>query len=110
MEINPAINALAALAHKSRLSVFRLLVEAGPAGLPAGHIAEKLGVAPSSLSFHLKELSYAELVSSEQQGRFVFYAANFAMMNDLVAFLTEKCCGGEPCLPVAVHTADERAD
>ena len=101
MEITSAVTALSALAHESRLSVFRLLVEAGPEGLPAGQISERLGVPPSSLSFHLKELNHAGLVGSEQRSRFVIYSANFAAMNSLVAFLTENCCGGEFCAPAA---------
>lgn len=102
METKDAVNALAALAQECRLEVFRLLVEAGPAGFPAGQISERLGVPPSSLSFHLKELSYAGLVTSQQRGRFVIYRANFDAMNGLVAFLTENCCGGNACLPGTV--------
>ena len=101
MEQISAVTALAALAHASRLAVFRLLVEAGPEGLPAGQIGERLGVPPSSLSFHLKELSHAGLVRSEQRGRCIIYSASFDAMNDLVAFLTENCCGGEPCGPAS---------
>lgn len=99
MEMKSAVVALAALAHESRLSLFRLLVEAGPEGLAAGEIAEQLGIAPSSLSFHLKELSHAGLVSGRQQGRFVIYVANFEAMYTLIGFLTENCCAGEPCAP-----------
>ena len=99
MEMKAAVTALAALAHDSRLAVFRLLVEAGPEGLPAGQLSDRLGVPPSSLSFHLKELSHAGLVSSRQEGRFVIYAASFAAMNDLLGFLTENCCGGNSCAP-----------
>ncbi|WP_179401253.1 ArsR/SmtB family transcription factor [Burkholderia guangdongensis] len=101
METNQTIAALAALAHESRLAVFRALVQAGPQGLPAGRIATLLDVAPSSLSFHLKELAHAQLVTSRQEGRFVFYCANFATMNGLLAYLTENCCGGNPCSPTA---------
>ncbi|WP_025596461.1 ArsR/SmtB family transcription factor [Burkholderia sp. WSM2230] len=97
METNHTVAALAALAHESRLAVFRALVEAGPEGMPAGQIATRLDVAPSSLSFHLKELSHAQLVTSRQEGRFVFYCANFSTMNGLLAYLTENCCGGNPC-------------
>lgn len=97
METNAAVNALAALAQTSRLGVFRLLVQAGPAGLPAGQIAELTGIPASSLSFHLKELSHAGLAESRQDGRFVIYTANFATMNALLGFLTENCCGGNPC-------------
>lgn len=105
MESHAAVAALAALAHDSRLAVFRLLVEAGPAGLSAGRIANRLGIPPSSLSFHLKELSHAQLVRAEQQGRFLIYSASFESMNALVAFLTENCCGGTPCTPK--HAATE---
>ncbi|GAB3129933.1 ArsR/SmtB family transcription factor [Novispirillum itersonii] len=101
MEQKTAVSALAALAQDSRLTVFRLLVQAGPAGLPAGQIAAASGIAPSSLSFHLKELSHAGLVSSRQEGRFVIYTAAFAVMNELIGFLTENCCAGEPCGPTA---------
>jgi DNA-binding transcriptional ArsR family regulator len=97
MRSGAVIDALAALAQESRLAVFRALVQAGPAGLAAGVIAQRTRIAPSSLSFHLKELSHAGLVSARQQGRFVFYTANFATMNDLLAFLTENCCGGADC-------------
>ena len=101
METNQTIAALAALAHESRLAVFRALVQAGPEGMPAGQIATLLDVPPSSLSFHLKELAHAQLVTSRQEGRFVFYCANFATMNGLLAYLTENCCGGNPCSPVS---------
>jgi len=97
MEMKAVVTALAALAHESRLSVFRLLVEAGHEGLPAGRISECLGLPPSSLSFHLKELSHAGLIGSRQQGRFVIYAANFQAMTALLGFLTENCCAGDPC-------------
>lgn len=100
MESKKVVAALAALAQDSRLAVFRLLVQTGPEGLAASKIGEQLGIPPSSLSFHLKELSHAELVSSRQDGRFVIYAANFATMNLLMGFLTENCCGGNPCAPV----------
>ena len=100
METKTVVTALAALAQDSRLAVFRALVQAGPAGLAAGKISELTGIAPSSLSFHLKELSHAGLASSQQAGRFVIYSAEFGAMNDLLAFLTENCCGGNPCSPV----------
>lgn len=101
MDSNIAIRSLAALAHESRLAVFRMLVTAGPHGLPAGEIAQQLNVSPSSLSFHLKDLSYAELVSARQEGRYVFYSANFDTMTELMRYLTENCCAGAPC--AAVH-------
>ncbi len=102
METKNAIISLAALAQDSRLAVFRLLVQAGPEGLAASKIAEHLGLAPSSLSFHLKELSHADMVIANQQGRSIIYSANFATMNSLLAYLTENCCGGNPCGPAAI--------
>lgn len=101
MEINNATVALAALGQTTRLSVFRLLVEAGPGGRMAGEIAETLAVPGATLSFHLKELSAAGLVAGEQQGRFICYRANFDAMTALIAFLTRNCCGGDAsaCAP-----------
>ena len=99
METKTAVTALAALAQDSRLAIFRLLVQVGPEGLPAGKIAETLGIPPSSLTFHMKELSYAGLVKSRQESRFVIYSAHYAAMNELLAFLMENCCGGKPCSP-----------
>ncbi|ADQ84376.1 helix-turn-helix transcriptional regulator [Methylovorus sp. MP688] len=98
MENTSAVKALAALAQESRLGIFRLLVQAGPEGLAAGKISELASIPPSSLSFHLKELAHAELVSAKTEGRFVIYSANFTRMNDLLAFLTENCCGGTACI------------
>ncbi|MGK5022164.1 ArsR/SmtB family transcription factor [Janthinobacterium lividum] len=92
-----AIVALAALAQESRLAVFRLLVQAGPEGMAAMKIAEALAIAPSSLSFHLKELAHADLLTASKAGRSIIYAANYAGMNGLLAFLTENCCAGAPC-------------
>lgn len=100
METKQVVSALAALAQDSRLTVFRLLVQAGPQGLTPSKISEQIGIPPSSLSFHLKELSYANLVASRQEGRYVIYAANFETMNALMAFLTDNCCGGNPCTPI----------
>jgi ArsR family transcriptional regulator len=102
METKDAVASLAALAQETRLSVFRLLVEAGPEGLPAGDIGQKLEVAGATLSFHLKELSRAGLVTPRQQGRFIYYAANFEHMAALMSFLTQNCCKGMPedCLSV----------
>lgn len=99
METKDALAALAAIAQESRLAVFRLLVQLGPEGMAASKIAEQLDIAPSSLSFHLKELSHAGLVASRQDGRFVIYSANFGTMNGLLSFLTENCCGGQDCSP-----------
>lgn len=106
MDTKPAIAALAALAQESRLATYRLLVQAGPAGLPATKIAETLNMPPSSLSFHLKELSHAGLVVPRQDGRFIIYSANFHTMNALVGFLTENCCGGNSCTPAANASRD----
>lgn len=97
METKQALAALAALAQESRLAVFRLLVQLGPAGMAATKIAEHLDLSPSSLSFHLKELTHAGLITPRQDGRFVIYSAHFNTMNDLIAFLTDNCCGGAPC-------------
>jgi DNA-binding transcriptional ArsR family regulator len=102
METKTAVTALAALAQETRLAIFRLLVEAGPQGLAAGRIAEQLAIAPSSLSFHLKELAHAALVTTRQDGRFVYYAADFAAMSALLSYLTENCCRGGSCAPAAV--------
>jgi ArsR family transcriptional regulator len=92
-----AVHVLAALAQESRLKVFRLLVQVGPAGMAASKISEEIGVPASSLSFHLKELAHANLVQARQEGRFVYYSANMERMNELMAFLTFNCCGGNPC-------------
>jgi DNA-binding transcriptional ArsR family regulator len=102
METKEAVTALAALAQETRLSIFRLLVGAGPEGMSVGSIGEKLGVAPATLSFHLKELSHAELVTSRQESRFIYYMADFAQMAALMTFLTQNCCKGMPqeCLAV----------
>lgn len=99
MDTTRAVNALGALAHDSRLAIFRLLVQAGPGGLAAGSIGEKLDLPPATLSFHLAHLARSGLASSRQQGRFVIYSANFRNMNGLVGFLTENCCGGKACAP-----------
>ena len=106
MDNREAVVALAALAQESRLATFRLLVQAGADGLAASKIAQALGMAPSSLSFHLKELSHANLVVARQEGRFLIYAARFDAMQALLGFLTENCCGGTPCAP-ATDTACE---
>ena len=100
METKEILLALAALAQESRLAIFRLLVQVGPEGMAATKISEQLGVPPSSLSFHLKELSHADLVESRQAGRFVIYSANMTTMNQMLGFLTENCCGGNPCTPL----------
>ena len=101
MEKLSALAALAALAQENRLDVFRLLVEAGPDGMPAGAIAEALGLAPNTLTFHFDRLRHAGLVTVEREGRWMIYAARFETMNALLDYLTDNCCGGTPetCLP-----------
>lgn len=96
-----AVEALGALAQEHRLALFRLLVQAGEDGLPAGAIAEKLGVPNSSLSFHLAHLTRAGLIQQRRQGRSLIYTADYAAMNALVGYLMENCCGGAICAPAA---------
>src|SRR3954462_2574036 len=108
MEIRDAIKSLAALAHNSRLEIFRLLVQKGPQGLAASAIAEKVGLPNATLSFHIKGLTHAGLLDARQDGRFIYYAANYAAMNALVGYLTENCCGGQACVPVATKHKGER--
>ena len=97
MDESGAVNALGALAQEHRLRLFRLLVRAGRGGMPAGAIAERLGIPNSSLSFHLTQLQRAELIAVERQGRSLVYRADFAAMDRLVAFLMENCCADESC-------------
>src|SRR5262245_35057578 len=101
MEKTLALAALAALAQENRLDVFRLLIEAGPAGLPAGEIAERLDLAPNTLTFHFDRLRVAGLITVRREGRSMIYSARFETMNALLEFLTDNCCGGAPdkCLP-----------
>lgn len=96
METTKAVSALSALAQETRLAIFRLLVQAGPEGLSAGAIAERLAASPATLSFHLKELAKAGLVSSRPSARFIFYSANYEGMAELMAYLTRHCCRGMP--------------
>ena len=103
METTKAIQSLSALAQGSRLSIFRALVQAGSAGLAAGTIGEKLGLPAATLSFHLAGLTRAGLAKSRQDGRFVIYTADFDSMNALLGYLTENCCGGASCAPVAAR-------
>ncbi|WP_293371416.1 metalloregulator ArsR/SmtB family transcription factor [Nevskia sp.] len=111
MEMKDAVVALAAMAQETRLAVFRALVVAGPEGLSAGRIADALAVAPATLSFHLKELDRAGLVTARQDGRYVLYSANFAQMNALLGFLTANCCRGEvdDCAPAALCCPPDHA-
>jgi DNA-binding transcriptional ArsR family regulator len=109
MKATEVIAALSALAHEHRLAVFRLLIEHGPVGLPAGAIAERVGLVPSSLTFHLQNLSRAGLLMPRRESRQIFYAADFAAMNALVGYLTDNCCGAggtscaAACEPAAVE-------
>jgi ArsR family transcriptional regulator len=103
MKKSTAIAALGALAQETRLDIFRLLVEKGPAGLPAGEIGTRLGQPSPTMSFHLNQLRFAGMVTSRRESRSIIYSANFKAMNDLLAYLTENCCGGRPelCAPAA---------
>jgi ArsR family transcriptional regulator, arsenate/arsenite/antimonite-responsive transcriptional repressor len=105
MDQKRAIAALGALAQETRLELFRLLVARGPEGLSAGIIAETLGVMPSSLSFHLQQLVHAGLITQRRLSRQLIYSAEYGAMNELMAYLTENCCGRGACVPVC-HTAD----
>jgi len=100
MEAKQTIDALGALAHETRLAVFRLLVQRGPEGLPAGAISQTLGLPPSSLTFHLQQLTHAGLITQRRLSRQLIYATDFAAMNALMFYLTENCCGGAAsCAP-----------
>lgn len=110
MDTKHTVEALAALAHEHRLAIYRMLVERGPDGLPAGVIAERLGMPPSTLTFHLQHLLRAGLATQRRLSRQLIYAADFAAMNNLVGFLTENCCGQGhgACLPARTPSqADE---
>ena len=115
MENKYAVNLLAALAQDTRLSIFRLLVRAGPTGVAAGEIGHALEVPPATVSFHLKELAHAELILARQQSRFIFYSANYSRMTELIQFLTENCCAADGtacegvCAPVPNAGAKSRA-
>jgi ArsR family transcriptional regulator, arsenate/arsenite/antimonite-responsive transcriptional repressor len=101
MQAETVIRALGALAQEHRLAAFRLLVQAGPDGLPAGALAHAVAVPASSMSFHLGQLANAGLVTQQRQSRSIIYSANYDAMNGLMAYLTENCCGGVPCGPAA---------
>lgn len=109
MEKTAALAALAGLAQETRLDIFRALVEQGPEGLAAGVIAERLGIAGPTLSFHLKELSHAGLVTARQAGRFIYYSPNFPAVNGLVDYLTENCCRGASCVVACVPSPKRRS-
>jgi ArsR family transcriptional regulator len=109
MESKAAVEALGALAQGSRLQLYRLLVQEGPAGMAASEIAAKLGIPANTLSFHLKTLSHADLILARPEGRFVYYSANYERMNALLGFLTRNCCGGRNCLPVVVAPRRRKA-
>lgn len=94
MEVSQAVATLAALAQDSRLTVFRLLMQAGPDGMAAGKISEATGIPPPSLSFHLKELTHARMVRSRQDGRYVIYTADTAALKEVIEFLIDDCCQG----------------
>jgi ArsR family transcriptional regulator, arsenate/arsenite/antimonite-responsive transcriptional repressor len=114
MKTLAAVEALGALAHEHRLTLYRLLVEGGPDGLPAGAIAERLRIAPSSLTFHLQHLQRVGLIKQRRLSRQLIYAANFSVMNGLVAYLTENCCGSQSascapaCEPARPNTESTR--
>jgi DNA-binding transcriptional ArsR family regulator len=112
MEIKQVLSALTALSQETRLAIFRLLVEKGEDGLAVGKIGERLQVAPATLSFHIKELASASLVTTRQEGRFIYCSANFQVMNSLMTYLTKNCCGGQSggCAPACtpVRSADKR--
>lgn len=110
MDTKNAVASLSALAQPSRLAVFRWLVEQGPEGAYPGEMAERLELPPATLSFHLKTLLHAGMVEAEPQGRFIRYRANFPRMQELLAFLSQNCCGGDPskCAPTAAPVAPPR--
>lgn len=97
-----------ALAQPVRLSIFRLLVEAGADGMNAGTIAERLGLPAATLSFHIAQLARAKLVAAKPEGRFIYYRANYPAMDSLIAFLTDKYCGGKACLPRTATASNAR--
>lgn len=114
MNAKQAVKALGAIAHDHRLAIYRLLVEQGPQGLPAGEIAARFDMPPSSLTFHLQHMLQAGLVAQRRLGRQLIYAADFTAMNGLVSYLTENCCAGAGCavacapLPAPAKPASSR--
>lgn len=107
MKISDAVDRLAALGHATRLAIFRLLVVAGPEGLSAGVIGEKLDLAPATLSFHLAHLNRVGLLTARQASRFIFYSADYTAMDDLIVYLTDNCCNGGTCLPKTAASASK---
>lgn len=99
MESNAAVTRLAALAQETRLGLFRRLVQAGPEGLTPGALAAEFSLPPATLSFHLKELTNAGLLTATPNGRSIRYGADYTAMDELLGYLTENCCGGKPCRP-----------
>jgi len=100
MKAKQVVDALSSLAQDTRLSIYRLLVQAGPNGLAAGVIADRLGVVSSSLSFHLAHLTHSGLITQRRMSRSLIYATDYTAMNDLMGYLTQNCCGGQACAPV----------
>jgi ArsR family transcriptional regulator len=110
VKASETVEALGALAHEHRLAIYRLLVEEGPDGLSAGDIAERIGLVPSSLTFHVQSLQRAGLITQRRVSRQLFYSADFAAMNELVDYLTKNCCGGaQTCAPVCNPMVAEKA-
>ena len=110
METLGAADLLSALGHESRLSIYRLLVKAGPEGVNASSIAEQLALPAATTSFHLSHLSRVGLIRGRQESRFIYYATDYSVMDELLAFLTDKCCQGQSCLPKTeqVNTTETR--
>ena len=100
MKLLAAVKSLGALAHEHRLAIYRLLIKQGPGGLPAGVVGNRIGLTPSSLTFHLQALQRAGLITQARVGRQLFYSADFSAMNDLIGYLTDECCvGSAACAP-----------
>jgi ArsR family transcriptional regulator len=112
MKKSNVIAALSALAQETRLEIFRLLVQKGPEGMPAGEIGERLGQPSPTLSFHLNQLRFAGLVTSRRQSRLIIYSANYKAMNDVLAYLTDNCCAGRPelCAPATCAPKETKAN
>lgn len=107
LSLHTAATALDALGNPTRLTAFRLLVQAGPAGLTPSALAGEVGMTPAAMSFHLKDLLKAQLIQQRHEGRQIFYSARYETMNGLVSFLTENCCGGNVCMPARVPSCSD---